>query len=277
MGRFDFATELNQQVIDVPRAALVYARSIAYPSLDIAYSLKCIDNIALAARSHVLVYPELVDRVDALSDFLFNQMNFRPDIEDYYDPRNSYLNEVLERQMGIPISLSVIWVAVAQRLGLPAYGIGLPGHFIVGLFQHEERTGTEIHIDPYNAGVHLSVADCNRLVRESTGSTGAFNPKWLSPISPLDILSRLLTNLYQAHIQREEWEKAIPVIQHLLMVQPEENQYLRDLGYVYLYAGSLQNSARNFEEYLRRSPHAEDFESVRTSLQIVAGRLALWN
>jgi regulator of sirC expression with transglutaminase-like and TPR domain len=123
----------------------------------------------------------------------------------------------------------------------------------------------------------LSIPDCARLVRESTGRQVTFQQKWLTPITPGDLLARMLTNLCNAYIQREDWRSAIPVIQHLLLVQPETDFHLRDLGYLYLYNGSLRLSAQYLEEYLRRSPEADDFEKVRSSLQIVAGRLALWN
>jgi regulator of sirC expression with transglutaminase-like and TPR domain len=268
-----FLDELNQPALNVPRAALSFARAIAYPRLDIAVYMSRLDNLADRARPLVNAASTLADRADALSDFLFSQMEFRGNRDRYYDPRNSFLNAVLDRKLGIPITLSILYVAVAQRLGLRAYGIGLPGHFITGLYDD----GAEVYLDPFNAGLRLSTADCARLVRESTGYKGAFHAKWLAPVSPVDVLSRMLTNLTNAYIQNEDWKSAIPVIQHLLLVQPDLNFHLRDLGYLYLYNGSLRQAARYLEEYLRRSPEASDFDTVRSSLQIVAGRLALWN
>jgi regulator of sirC expression with transglutaminase-like and TPR domain len=273
MNRQMFVNEINQSTINIPRAALVFARTIAYPGLDVADYLRRIDNLSEAARSEVPTCGSLADRVDSLSEFLFHQMEFQGNHHDYYDPRNSYLNDVLDLRRGIPISLSLLWVTVAQRLGLPAYGVGLPGHFIAGVFEQ----GSEILIDPYNAGVRLTVADCDRLVRESTGHQGAFSPRWLTPVSPVDLLARMLTNLCHAYVRREDWQNAIPVIQHLLLTQPEIDWHLRDLGYVHLYNGSLRLSAQYLEEYLRRAPAAPDFDNVLKSLQVVAGRLALWN
>jgi regulator of sirC expression with transglutaminase-like and TPR domain len=268
-----FQEELNQTAINVPRAALAFARSIAYPNLDIPFYLSRLDALAETARPRVSEAKTLAERVDALSDFLFYKQNFRGNRDHYQDPRNSFLNSVMDRKLGIPISLTVLFVAVAQRLGLNAYGIGLPGHFIAGVYQD----GKEVLLDPFNAGLRLSTADCARLVRNGTGFKGAFQQKWLNPVRPADLLARMLTNLCHAYIQSENWHSAIPVIQHLLMVQPETDFHLRDLGYLYLYNGSLRLSAQYLEQYLRRSPDASDFESVRSSLEIVAGRLALWN
>jgi regulator of sirC expression with transglutaminase-like and TPR domain len=268
-----FQDEINQPIINLPRAALRFASSLTYPTLDIDAYLARIDKLAQSASENFEDNSDLSERVDALSDFLFFKMNFRGNHRDYNDPENSYLNRVLDRKVGIPITLSLLYIAVAQRLGMQAYGIGLPGHFIVGIYE----AGREVLVDPFNSGLRLSLADCGRLVRDSTGFQGTFQPKWLTPTSPADLLARMLTNLCHAYIQREDWRSAIPVIQHLLQVQPETEWHLRDLGYLYLYNGSLRLSAQYLEEYLRRAPGAKDFENVRTSLQIVAGRLALWN
>jgi len=279
-GEDPFAVELNRSPIDLPRAALVFARSIAYPALDVEAYLGRLDDLAEAARPQVEACTALAERAEVLSEFLFYQAGFHgarggkpgsPD--DYYNPENSFLNRVIDRRQGTPISLSLLYIAAARRLGMPAYGIGLPGYFIVGLYE----AGAEILIDPYNAGLRLSLADCGRLVREATGSRRPFEPKWLRPSPPADLLARLLTNLSNAYIQRENWRSAILVIQHLLQIQPEMDWHLRDLGILYFYSGSLRLAAQYLEEYLRRSPDAPDFETVRSSLRVVTGRLALWN
>lgn len=275
-----FREEINQPTVNIARAALSFARSLAYPTLDIDQYLFNLDALAQEAIRSSSSDAPLAERIDALSDFLFYQKNFRgargvgyESQKDYAHPDNSFLNRVIDNRIGIPISLSVLYVAVAQRMGIPAYGIGLPGHFIVGIYDR----GKELFVDPYNAGLQLSIADCGRLVRESTGSHHPFQPKWLAPVAPADVLSRMLTNLCHAYIQRQDWQNAILAIQHLRLVQPETIFHLRDLGLLHLYNGSLRLSAHYLEEYLRRSPDAPDFDNVRSSLYIVAGRLALWN
>lgn len=268
-----FQEEISRPTINVPRAALCFARSLAFPILDVDLYLSRLDALADAVRPSIEDKKTLSERVDALSDFLFYKNEFSGNRQNYNDPRNSYLNCVLDRRMGIPISLSVIYTSVAKRLGLRAYGIGLPGHFIVGVYE----AGSQVYLDPFNAGARLTTADCGKLVREHTGYQGAFHPKWLTPISPNDLLARMLTNLCNAYVQHEDWLNAIPVIHHLLMLQPETDYHLRDLGFLYMYNGSMRHAAQFLEEYLRRSPGAADYENVRTSLQIVAGRLALWN
>lgn len=273
MDEITFADEINQPTINLPRAALRVARSVAYPAIDVDFYMARLDALAETVRPRVSNCKNLSDRVDALADFLFYELEFRGNRSDYYDPRNSCLNCVLDRKLGIPITLSMVFISVAQRLGMLAYGVGLPGHFIAGVYEN----GTQVLLDPFNSGLRLTAADCDRLVKETTSEDKPFNPKWLNPISSISLLARLLTNLCNAYVQREDWQSAIPVIQHLLMLQPNTDFHLRDLGYLYLYNGSLRLSARYLEEYLRRAPDADDFETVRSSLAIVAGRLALWN
>lgn len=269
----EFLNEINQPIINIPRAGLVFARTIAYPDLDIAAYMARLDALAAAARPQVMTATRLPERVDALSDFLFYQMEFRGSRGPYDDPRNSFLNCVLDRRQGIPITLAVLFISVASRLGMKAYGISLPGHFIAGVYED----GSEVLVDPYHSGSRLTLADCASLVRETTGRRGPFHPRWLSAAPPENVLARMLANLCHAYVQSEDWSSAIRTIQHLIVVQPEIDHHLRDLGYVYLYDGSLRLSAQYLEEYLHRSPGAPDFDNVLSSLQIVAGRLALWN
>ena len=147
----------------------------------------------------------------------FTQQRFRGNSATYQDPRNSYLNEVIERRLGIPISLSVIYIAIAQDLGLPAHGVGLPGHFIVGI----RDNGDEIYIDPFHGGVRLFQADCVQLVREATGISGAFQPEWLKPVSPVVILTRMLNNLRNIYLHQADWTHALAVVERLRLLQPD--------------------------------------------------------
>jgi regulator of sirC expression with transglutaminase-like and TPR domain len=273
----DFREALSQPQINIPYAALLFARAIAYPRLDVPFYLSRLDVLAEAARPHLAPLAAqgkpLTERVDALSDFLFSAHDFHGNRDHYSDPRNSFLNCVLDRKTGIPVSLSLVYIAIARRLGLNAYGIGLPGHFIAGV----EADGQHVYVDAFNAGLRLSPADCARLVRESSPSRLPFQPGWLAPIRPRDFIARMLTNLCHAYIQSENWRSAIRAIQHLLIIQPGFSFHLRDLGYLYLYNGSLRLSAQYLEAYLQRAPDAPDFDKVRSSLEIVTGRMALWN
>jgi regulator of sirC expression with transglutaminase-like and TPR domain len=265
-----FARELNELPISVPRAGLLFAREIAYPQLDVPHYMQVLDGLAQEAEARVA---EAENPADALVDFLFHEKGFRGNEEAYGDPRNSYLNEVLERRLGIPISLSVLYVAVARRLDIDAYGLSLPGHFIVGV-----RQGlVELLLDPFHDGRHLTLEDCERLVRQTTGLEGVLDPSWLRPATPRAILARMLNNLRVVYVQRERWPQAVAVIERLRQVQPDAPEHLRDLGLLHYQQGHLYPAAQYLEAYLEEEPESPEASAIRQNLQPVFSRWAQMN
>ena len=273
MSELSFLDVIQRPQIDVPWAALCFAREIAYPELDIQYYRSRIDNLCQAARAQLSPFVSLTEQAETLSEFLFIQERFQGNSANYQDPRNSYINEVIERRLGIPISLSVIYIAIAQELGLPAYGTGLPGHFIVSI----QDTDDEIYLDPFHGGVRLSRADCAQLVREATGFSGAFQPEWLKPVSPAVILIRMLNNLRNIYLHQEDWTRALFVVERLRMLQPGLPDLLRDLGTIYERKGSLRLAIHYYEQYLAQAPQASDAETVLAHLRSAAHQLSRLN
>jgi len=268
-----FRDQITCSPIDVPHAALCFAREIAYPELDVQHYRSRLDNLCQAARAQLSRFLPLTEQADALSDFLFTQQRFQGNSATYQDPRNSYLNEVIERRLGIPISLSVIYIAIAQKLGLPAIGVGLPGHFIVGI----QDTDDEIYLDPFHGGVCLSKADCAQLVREATNFSGAFQPEWLKPVSPAVILTRMLNNLRNIYLHQEDWTQGLAVLERLRMLQPGLPDLLRDMGTIYERKGSLRLAIQYYEQYLTQAPQAPDAETVLAHLRGAAHQLSRLN
>jgi regulator of sirC expression with transglutaminase-like and TPR domain len=297
-----FQDELLRQPVDVLRAALRFARAIAYPRLDVAACVEQVEVLAEQARRWLLqgglmqprperrwISTGLSDcqKAELLSDFLFTQQGFRGNGQAYNDPRNSYLNEVLDRRLGIPISLSALYVAVAQRLDIPAQGVGLPGHYIV-------RAAEDCYLDPYHGGERLSLDDCARLVAQTTGGstmpgTGSaeygtgraeygtgrpFNRDWLQPVSPEATLTRMLNNLRASYLEREDWPHALRVVEHLRMLHPQLPDLLRDLGWIYQRQGVLSKAAEHYGRYLNLAPGAEDAVQVQRILQAAVKKLA---
>jgi regulator of sirC expression with transglutaminase-like and TPR domain len=268
-----FAAEINADPIDIPRAALHFARAIAYPKLDIDDVLTRIDALAEAGQAFISFQQSPIEQAEALVDFLFIQERFRGNTRTYTDPRNSYLNEVLERRVGIPISLSVLYIDIARRLSIPAQGIGLPGHFIVSI-----PTQREIYyLDPFHGGSRLAEEDCTSLVRLTTGYDGQLQPEWLEPVSPRAILTRMLNNLRGVYMQQEDWGLALAVVEHLRILQPELPDLLRDSGLIYHRQGSLRLAVHHYEQYLSAAPNAPDAGAVRSHLEAAARNLALLN
>ncbi len=273
MSEYTFAEEIKTEPINVPRAALLYAREIAYPGLDIQAALVHLDALANAAQVFLVDHQPVIEQAEALVDFLFIRNQFRGNTQAYSDPRNSYLNEVLERRLGIPISLSVLYMAVAHRLGIPAQGIGLPGHFIVGIPAEREV----YYLDPFHGGTRLSQDDCASLVWASTGYEGAMQPEWLDPVPQRALLTRMLNNLRGVYLQQEAWAFALAAVEHLRMLQPEIPDLLRDTGLIYHQQGSLRLAAQHYQQYLTAAPNAPDAAVVRSQLDSVVRQLAMLN
>lgn len=177
MSDWHFGREIKRRPVNLPRAALCFAREIAYPNLDITAYLERLAALASDARPGVIAHTTPAGQAQALAHFLFRDGPLRGNLMGYADPRNSYLNQVLDRGMGIPISLCVIYLAVAAHLNLPAHGVNLPGHFIVGLDSGDGM----IYLDPFHGGQQLTLTDCARLVRQTTGYRGPLQPEWLTP------------------------------------------------------------------------------------------------
>ncbi|HZD11631.1 MAG TPA: transglutaminase-like domain-containing protein [Candidatus Binatia bacterium] len=270
MNRYTFSREIRRPEVDLLRAGLLFSREIAYPGLDVAAYEMQLDDLAVHAADAL---DSTLSRPIALARYLFQEAEFQGNASAYEDPRNSYLNEVLERRLGIPISLSVVFIAVAGRLGIDAYGLSLPGHFIVGA----HANGEEILLDPFHQGRRLALDDCQRLVRQTTGYEGALDPAWMCPASPQLILARMLNNLRTIYVQAQQWERATAVVVHLRQLQPGAPEHLRDLGLIHYQQGRLYRAAHYLENFLDQAPDSPEATAIRQNLQMDFSRWARLN
>jgi len=270
---YTFQEEIQLDPINLPRAALRFSQEIAYPALDVGGSLAQLDALAERAKRSVHLDKPVTSQAHGLAHFLFQQQGFQGNVRNYNDPGNSYLNEVLDRRLGIPISLSVVFLAVAERIGLPAQGIGLPGHFIVSV----QGPDGPLFLDPFHGGRQLSVIECARLVELSTGISGPFKPDWLRSSPPEDILARMLYNLRNIYIQQDKWRMALPVVERLRLLQPDNPDHLRDLGTIHNQNGARRQAIEFYERYLALAPEAADANLVRRNLEQTAYKLAKRN
>lgn len=273
LDRTSFEAEVRRagEGVSPARAGLLLAREVAYPDLQPAHYLARLDELAAQARSHLPAQADPLARALALAGWLFGPAGFRGNAADYADPRNSYLNQVLDRRLGIPISLSVLFLEVAGRLGLPAEGVGMPGHFIVSVAGEDAA----VYLDPFHGGQTLTEADCADLVRRSAGHQ-VFDRQWLAPTPPRDIVTRMLNNLRQFYISVEDWPLAVKIAERLVVVQPEAAAHVRDLGVLLYRTGAYRRAYAMLNEYLAREPNAPDGEAVREGrdrLLVELGRL----
>lgn len=256
------------------RAGLLFARECAYPELRPSDYLVLVEDLGEAAARAVVSQGSAHARGLALAEFLAQAAGFRGNSGDYGDPRNSYLNQVLDRQLGIPISLSVIFLEVGRRLRLPVAGVGLPGHFIVRVGGEEEP----LYLDPFNGGRRLTVADCRALVQTSTGlRPAAFDPQWLQATPPRAIVAQILNNLRGFYTSVEDWPHAVKVLECLRALQPGVSSHLRDLGVLHYRQGRFRQAAAFLNQYLAREPNASDVESVRQGRDALLEEMARLN
>jgi regulator of sirC expression with transglutaminase-like and TPR domain len=256
--------------LDLAELALLLAQD-EYPQLDVEAYLNEVAGMAHDARA--FLHGGLHSQVRGLCRYLFHDMGFRGNANDYYSPRNSYLNEVLDRRTGIPLTLSTVAIAVAGRAGLEVVGIGLPGHFIAKAVRGTE----EVLFDPYHGGRILTPGQCEVLVEQLTGEPFTITPELLQAMPLGRILLRLLTNLKGAHLRQGDFPRTVRVIERLRQLQPEDLQQQRDLGAVLVQMGSAGRAIPHLRAYLEGSPDADDAAVVRQVLRQAQHQVALWN
>lgn len=262
--RLNAAVTRPDGLINLAEAALLFAQS-EYPELRVDTYLSRLDEMAAVVKKRLVPGASLASVIFKLNRFLFEEQGFAANIDEYYDPRNSFLNEVLERKTGIPISLSMIYIEIGQRIGLPLTGVLFPGHFLVKL----SIDGGDIVLDPFAGGRSLSEQDllCH------LSNLMDFHPsdpidltRLLAPARKRDVLSRMLRNLKAIYVKSEEYVKALNVIQHMLVVDPNDLQELRDRGYVYDKLECYKAASEDYKRYLSLAPHAPDLQYLRERL-----------
>jgi regulator of sirC expression with transglutaminase-like and TPR domain len=255
---------------DVARIALHLSRD-EFPDLDVCRYLRRLNNLGRRVRASFA--GGLEQRVLMLTTMLFDDLRFRGNVQDYYDPENSYLHRVMERRVGLPITLSMLAMAVGERAGLEVVGVGLPGHFIAKAVDG----GKEVLFDPFHGGLALTPADCEQLVRQVTGQPFHATPAMLAATPPGLIVRRLLVNLKGAYLRRGDFTRMVPVIERLLQLDRDDADQTRDLGVCLLHAGQPGRAIDLLEGYLGREPDGPDVEKVQGLLRQARGEVARWN
>ena len=268
-----FATVVRRPDPEIPlaRAALLIAAA-ERPDLDVDDYLERLNGLADAAEPARRA-TDALSRLHRLREFLFEDLGFAGDRADYYDPRNSHLNEVLDRRLGIPITLSLVLIETGRRLGLEMEGIGLPGHFITGA----RIAGEHVLLDPYNRGALLTMETCGQVVSRALGRPVRLTPAHFAPVDNRHFLARMLANLKGIYWRQEAWEKVIRVIDRLLALDATAGGERRDRGTAWTNMGRLERGVADWERYLTEFPDAGDHDQVRHQLRRVRQKLAQLN
>jgi regulator of sirC expression with transglutaminase-like and TPR domain len=257
---------------DLTRIALEIA-SDAHPDLE---PESCLDRIdALAGRVRDRCSPTANPRqlVAQINWVLYVEEGFRGNVEDYYDPRNSYLNDVMERRKGIPISLATLYRAVAERLGLVLAGVNLPAHFVL---RSDSGAGT-LFIDPFHAGILLDRDGCRRRVEAALGTPVILEDRQLDPCPTGVIVARMLRNLKAIYLRDHDYHAALPVVRRLAALVADDPTERRDHGLVCMQAGRPTEAIGPLASYVEDRPSAADADLVRTLLRSARRDVASWN
>jgi regulator of sirC expression with transglutaminase-like and TPR domain len=262
-------SESNAPGVALAPAALVVAR-VEYPRLDPDPYIARLDAMGDAARRAVAQH--VSDTGDtsahggimALNEYLFGQMRFTGNRDQYEDPRNSCLNEVLERRTGIPLTLSIVYMEVARRAGLYADGVNFPGHFLV---RCPEPAGNPLVIDPFHSGALLSEHNCRLLLQKHVGSEVAFSRSLLAPATRTQILVRMLLNLKRIYVHMRSFPQARDVTELLLAITPSALSELRDRGLLAYHMNDVSSALRDLQAYLKLASMSEMDRETRAENQ----------
>jgi regulator of sirC expression with transglutaminase-like and TPR domain len=270
-ARARFAALVERVPIPLDEAALAIAME-EYPALDPAPYLARLDALAARVQRAIPGPLRAAPALRALREVLVDEEGFRGNAEDYQDPRNSFLNDVLDRKLGIPITLCLVWMEVARRCGIPLLGVGFPGHFLAKV----GTSGVDVYVDPFHGGDLLGADELLGRFRRRSGGR-ALDPRHLAPVAPRQLLARMLTNLAHIYAERRDPVGAWWVGDRLLILLPGHLDALRDRGLAAGKLGAIDAAERDLEAWLSRAPEGSDAEAVREALAGFRARPKLQN
>jgi regulator of sirC expression with transglutaminase-like and TPR domain len=267
------------QLVTLPDAAIPLAETALiiaceeYPQLELTPYLDVLDQMGETTRLKQRKQESPTDTVATINNVLFDSYGFRGNKDAYYDPRNSFFNDVLDRRVGIPITLSAVYIEVARRLNFPISGVGMPGHFLV---KYADQTD-EFFIDPFNRGQILSRDECRSRLTEMFGDRLEFNDRFLGRATNRQILWRMLSNLKDIYVKGHAIDKCLSIVDMMLMVDSNDPVQFRDRGLLRMQLRQFKGAGRDLEHYLHHSPNAEDREEIETHVKELKRIRAMMN
>ena len=264
---FREAIDCPEDQIDLGRAALAIA-SQEYPDLKVDDYLSRLDGLGQVVELRIGDERNPYRIIAALNTVLFKELGFQGNRSEYYDPKNSFLNDVITRKKGIPISLSVVYMEVARRVGLSLEGIGFPGHFLVKY----DDGDVEILIDVFDGGEIRAREDLDRMLQQLYRGQVSYQPGIVAALGKRDILRRMLNNLKWIYLERGEPLKTLSVLDQLVILDPSAASEIRDRGLLYITLECYAQALDDLESYLRLTPDAEDAAMIKAQIESVRHR-----
>lgn len=264
LGRQNFYQEIQQPDAQISLAAsALYIAQEEYPELDVAEYLNALDVMAVEVEEDLPTERYPLRIIKTLNQYFYDDLGYTGNTSDYYDPRNSFLNEVIDRRTGIPITLSLVYLEVARRLDFPMVGVNMPGHFLI----RPEFEDVGIFVDAFNQGEILFEQDCEARLAQIYGRSMPLQPSFTAPVSHRQLLSRMLTNLKLIYIDRKDLPRTLAVVERLLLLSPDAVLELRDRGLIYYQMGYKSKASQDLDLYLAMLPNADDANVIRRLLK----------
>jgi regulator of sirC expression with transglutaminase-like and TPR domain len=247
--------------IDLAKAAL-YIACEEYPDLDPDEYLNALDIMAEEVKKRLKETSYPLKIIQILNCYLYEDLQFQGDRNNYYDPRNSFFNQVIDRRRGIPITLSLVYLEIAQRIDFPMVGIGMPGHFLI----RPDFAESGIFVDAFNKGEILFEQDCETLLQNLYNQPVKIEPHFLEAITKKQFLARMLMNLKFIYLRRQKLKQAVSVVERILLLFPDHLSELRDRGLLYYQLELWSQAKSDLELYLNSAPATRDTRKIRQLL-----------
>jgi regulator of sirC expression with transglutaminase-like and TPR domain len=265
--------EIEDEQIDLLTSALTIAK-LEYPELEVSQYRERVTTLADRVKERASRSTDSLEVLGVINEVLYGDEGFRGNVSDYYDPKNSFFNDVLDRKLGIPITLSVLYMEVARRAGVPVFGVGMPGHFLLKFY---EIDGRELFLDAYNSGHLLSPEDCQEKLTEIYNGQIPLDAKFLTPVGKRQILTRMLNNLRSIYMTNRLLKKALAVIDLILVIYPRSSDDVKQRAMLRYQLGFLHGAADELDEYVKMAPEASDADEMKQTAMAIRRTIALMN
>jgi len=266
-------SEIEDERVDILRAALTFSR-IDEPALDVERYTRRLDELAARVAVKIEDPDDPVQIIAALNDVLFREEVFRGNTVDYYSPRNSFLHHVLDRRLGIPITLALVYMEVARRVGFQLFGVGMPGHF---LLKHYDVDGHSILIDAFERGSIVTEDDCRQKLDSIYSGQVALQPEFLLPVTRRQMLTRMLNNLRSIYLSQRDFRRAVQVVDLVLVIYPRSPEDMKQRAVLRYNLNDYRGALSDFEEYVKMSPDASDAEEIKQTALSLRRSMAMMN
>ncbi|MBE9003496.1 SirB1 family protein [Fortiea sp. LEGE XX443] len=258
-----FYQEIQQpdEYINLAKAALYIAQE-EYPSLDPEEYANALDTMAQEVQERLPASRYPLRLIQSVNQYLYDDLGFTGNRTNYYDPRNSFLNDVIDRRTGIPITLALIYLEITRRIDFPMVGVGLPGHFLI----RPDIPDMEIFVDAFNGGEVMFTEDCQEKLTQMFQQPVSLKPEFLATVSNRQFLARMLTNLKYIYLKQQDLAKTLAAVERILLLFPTAMLEIRDRGLLYYQLGHHPQAVEDLQNYLFKVPDADDAVVIRRLL-----------